>query len=888
MPHGRRYHGYRILGLLLVAAALWLETAGASAANTEHAASRHRVIPAAPAAADISPLNGGWKRLSVNAPQPVADAALAWDGADRVLFLFGGRASETTSDAFWAYRPSRTKAGAAGWLHPSVSGDRPDARAGATAVWDDRDGVLLVLDGARNGRETDSLYAYKPGRGVVGGRGGAVAGRWADVGAPGGPLRRAFHSVVWDSADGVMILFGGETNGVPLGDTWTYKPARGGLTPGTWTRLSVAGVAGVAGASGPAARQRAMAAWDAADGVMLLSGGTGYNGLFSDLWSFRPAKGRSRAAWTRLSATAPLGPRAGGAALWDSAGKRFLVFGGQIATPTPAPPAPPAPPALVVRQKGTSTPVSIATGAPLPSATSAPPSATAVPSATPSSTSTSTNTATNTPTQPANTATAVPSATPSPLPPTATATGTATGTAMATATLTGATTAIASSAMTTGAAALPGAASARAGLYSVSAGAGRGRGRAAYVTAGGVSYGDDLWSYSAGRRGLAAGSWHLLRQSGGPLARATGAVYDGADRSLLLFGGQSVSALGDVWSYPLVARDTSRWTLLDGGQPQARAGQAGAWDSRDGVLFIFGGYNSARLNDLWAYKPARGATGRWTLIPLVGPAARTEASLVWDSADNALLLFGGGDVGGSLNDVWAYRPAGDGTAPGRWTAVSVTGGAPSGRHLHSAVWDSANRQMLVFAGETGPTVLRDLWAFHLDNLAGARGHWSAPVSAAVPSARFAQAAVWDPSGSRMLLFGGVNGAGGFLDDLWAYYPGRGNAAGRWASLGTPGTPDARATTAAIWDGADNALVIFGGTGPGSIRNDTYAYRGSWSAPAYPGAPERRNGSTAVYDTVNNALLLYGGAGARGALNDLWQLGGYRPASRATSGGKSGK
>ena len=987
MPRGRRYHGYRILGPLLAAAALWLDTAGALAAGpapTGHSAlslparaPAGRSAASASAAPAASPLDGGWKRLPVNAPQPVADATLAWDGADRVMFLFGGRAAGATSGAFWAYRPARTKAGAAGWLHPSANGDQPGARAGAAAVWDDRDGVLLVLDGMQNGRETDALYAYKPGRGVVSGHGGATSGRWADVSAPGAPLRRAYHSAVWDSADGVMILYGGETNGLPLGDTWTYKPVKGGLTPGTWTHLSL---------TGPAARQRAMAAWDSVDGVMLLAGGTGYNGLFSDLWSFRPAGRRAHASWTRLAATTPLGPRAGGAALWDGADKRFLVFGGQVAAPTPTPAPTTASPALVVQPTGTVTSTATVppTVTPIPPTTTS--TATPIPSATPSNTST----ATNTPVPPANTATTAPSATPPPTPtntatpvPSATATNTATpaptNTVAASATPASTMVMAGTLVLRPAAANAPAASAARAAANErvlpatsvftgcmpefradarlhwerqgvcqyaptpagrpsrapvlaladtvaattgrLAAGApsrddtaslvnarnrrapvftsayaeiarvrvaGEGRPRDAYVTVQGMVYGDDLWSYAAGRRGLAAGSWQQSRQGGGPLARSATAVYDGADRALLLFGGQSVSALGDVWSYPLAGRGAGRWTSLDGGQPQARAGQAGAWDARDGVLFVFGGYTGARLNDLWAYKPARGVTGRWTLIPLVGPAARTEASLVWDSADNTLLLFGGADAGGSLNDVWAYRPVGDGTAPGRWIALSATGGAPSGRHLHSAVWDGANRQMLVFAGETGPTILRDLWSFHVDSLSKGRGHWSQLMTAATPAARFAQAAVWDPSGARMLVFGGVNGAGGFLDDLWAYSPGRGAAAGRWANLGTPGIPDARATTGAIWDGVDNALIIFGGTGAGSIRNDTYVYRGSWSALTRGGAPERRNGSTAVYDTVNNALLLFGGTGANGALNDLWQLGGYQPIPRTTSSNKGGK
>jgi hypothetical protein len=803
VSHGsrRRDYGFHILGLLLIATALCFATIGASGAFAAGPAqgARPAVPPRAPrpaaSPAAPSPLSGGWKRLTIDAPQPVAGGATAWDGADRVMFLFGGHDAAASGDAFWAYRPVSTTAGAAGWFRPATDGDGPTAVAGATAVWDDRDGVLLVFDGAQNGRETDSLYAYKPGRGIVTSRGEKTAGRWADVTATDGPLRRAYHNAVWDGADGVMIVFGGETNGVPLGDTWIYKPAKGGLTPGTWTHVA---------ANGPLARQQALAAWDSADRVLLLAGGSGYAGLLSDLWSFQPARGRAAALWTRLSAATPLGPRAGGAAAWDSAGKRLLVFGGQVAVPA----------ALAIQPTATAT----ATATPLATATGTPSAG------------------------PAATMTHVPptdilgaAATPTPVPPATTA--------------------------------------------------------APDATIQGTTYSDDLWSYAAGRRGLAGGTWRLVRGGGGPLARVSGAVYDDHDQALLLYGGQNISILGDLWSYPAAGRGAGRWALLNGGQPQARTGQAGAWDAHDGVMFIFGGYSGRRLNDLWAYKPARGAVGRWTMIPVTGPAPRTEASLVWDSADNALLLFGGAAASGALNDVWAYRPAGDGTATGRWTTLSAVGQLPPSRRLHSAVWDTVNRQMIVFGGAAGTAVLRDLWAFHVDSLAGARGHWQLLAGEATPPARLAQAAVWDPSGGGMLVFGGVNTAGAFLDDLWSYHPDGNGGAGAWTALGapgTPGTPDARATTAAIWDTPDNAMVIFGGTGPASIRNDVYAYRrdSGWSTIVRSNAPDRRNEATAVYDTVNNSLLLFGGIGPVDGFNDLWQLGGYQQAPRAT-GGASG-
>ena len=831
MP-ARLTHYVPFTAALAACLALLLGTTGALASGPAPRGATGAARPAVP-----SPVHGRWKSLPIAGPQPGSGTALAWDNADGVMFAFGGGTASGVNGDLWAYRPATTtKAAPAGWTHIVTSGYGPDARMGASAVWDSADGVLLVFDGTQSNRELNSLWAYKPGRG------GTAPGRWVDVTGPDAPFRRAYHSAVWDSADGVMLVFGGEANGLPLSDAWAYRPARGALTPGTWTRLPM----------GPVSRQGAAAAWDAADHLMFVAGGAGVSGLLSDLWTFRPSGHGAGGDWTRLASATPLGPREGAAAAWDAANGRLLVFGGQVPTPTALAgglaiaASPSVTPTAVVSPSATATVTPTDTATPSPTTTATPvPTSTAVPSNTATSTSTATNTSTATPT---DTATATNTTTPTP-----------TDTALPAATGTG-TSGTASHAMQ--------APRVRAGAPLVTA-------HAAYL--------NDLWSYTPGRHGLSAGRWKPLG-AGGPPARTSGAVYDDAQRALLLFGGQSVSGLGDLWTLPVSGRGVGHWSLLSGGSPQPRGGQASAWDAHDGVLFIFGGYSGAWLNDLWAYKAARGAAGRWTLITTpTGPGPRTEASLVWDSADNALLLFGGSNFQGSMNDVWAYKIAGDGAAAGHWSLLNASNG-PLARHLHTAVWDDKDHEMLVYAGETTTGVLRDLWAFRITDLKAGRGAWRQLMFQAPPTSRFAHTAVWDPADHQMLVFGGASGAGTFLGDLWAYRPDGQGGGTTWVNLGTPGTPDGRATAAAAWDQADNALIVFGGTGLKSLRNDAYAYHpgGQWQLLSSQGAPDRRNGATVVYDTVNGGVLLFGGAGSFGARNDLWQLGGTQTPPSAVS------
>jgi len=857
------------------------------------------------ARAALSPLTGGWHRVSLGGPPASTGAALAWDNAGGLLYLFGGRSAAGEEGSLWSYRPARAGAHAApaGWTALPAHGPAPGARAGASAVWDDADGAMLLFDGTARAREFDSLWSYKPAHG----RARAV---WTDLTSPTDPLHRAGHSAAWDARDRVMLVFGGESGGALLGDTWAYKPARGALAPGTWTRLATGGA--------PSPRQGATAVWDDADGAMLLLGGQGGvagQGLLSDLWAFRLSRGGGSGTWTRLSSTTPLGPRAGAAAVWDSAGRRMVAFGGQAPPPaTPTSIVPPTPTRTITTTATGAAPTSTrtpsATPTETPSSTSTSTS-TSTPTNTSSSTSTPTNTSTSSPT-PTGTNTSTPTSTNTSTPtstntstatstpsqtPTATASATNTSTASATNTPTNTATnapTIALSPTMTSTSGLP----ATVGFSRVASGQASSslgprslttlsrRNDLLLTSQGQTAYADDLWAYTPSIPSLSAhpggraggGTWRSLG-SGGPAARAAGAVYDGRDHTLLLCAGQSIALLGDVWSYGLGAPSRGQgagWRLADAGRPQARNGQSAAWDARDGVLFVFGGYSAGGyLDDLWAYRSLRGSNGHWALIALPHrPAARGEASLVWDSADGVLLLFGGADGRGPLNDTWAYAPAGDGTGPGRWTLFTAPT-IPPARRLHTAVWDDRDRVMLLVGGEAGTVVWPDLWAFRPTDMRSGRGDWSLLGNPTPLPARFAHAAVWDSTHGQMLVFAGLSAAASLRDDLWAYHPdrpGRAGSAGRWIPLGNAGSPDGRARPAATWDAADAALLLFGGSGLQGARADTYAYRpgGGWSAPRPGVPPAPRSGASAVYDPVRKALLIFGG-GDTTVYDDLWEL-----------------
>src|SRR5581483_12258711 len=97
------------------------------------------------------------------------------------------------------------------------------------------------------------------------------------------------------------------------------------------------------------------------------------------------------------------------------------------------------------------------------------------------------------------------------------------------------------------------------------------------------------------------------------------------------------------------------------------------------------------------------------------------------------------------------------SAHNAWSELSPTGQARSARAAHAAVWDAADGRMFVFGGMTDNTsYLDDLWSYDPSANAWGRVDEGAPS----PDARARHAAVWDPAGRRMLVFGGYRGLGG--------------------------------------------------------------------------------------------------------------------------------
>jgi len=224
----------------------------------------------------------------------------------------------------------------------------------------------------------------------------------------------------------------------------------------------------------------------------------------------------------------------------------------------------------------------------------------------------------------------------------------------------------------------------------------------------------------------------------------------------------------------------------------------------------------------------------WTQLPVTGgPSPRDYPSTVYDPGTNELILFGGlsrvGPCCISYNDVWVLSNAnGLGGSP-TWTllAPTLSQGAPPPRAVHSAIYDPQSNRMVIFGGGAfnGSTfeLFNDVWVLTNANGQGGIPTWIPLLpSGGSPAAREGHRAVYDAANNEMIMFGGGNnGIMSVPNDVWVLSDANGIGSNpRWTQLAPQGTiPSPRERFAVGYDPQSNHMTIFGGCC--YWNNDTY-------------------------------------------------------------------
>jgi hypothetical protein len=188
------------------------------------------------------------------------------------------------------------------------------------------------------------------------------------------------------------------------------------------------------------------------------------------------------------------------------------------------------------------------------------------------------------------------------------------------------------------------------------------------------------------------GTWTQEHPATSPAPRTGAAlVYDAASGQLLLFGGSSKIGteggyFGDTW----VWTGTTWLQLHPATSPPARHNADMIYDAADQDVVLFGGYDGQYLGDTWTWNGSA-----WTQLSTTASPGQVQAGwqMADDPATSQMLLFGG----------HRQRKGTNSGATWVWTGITWTelkpAASPFGRSYGSLTYDSATQQIILFGGQ---------------------------------------------------------------------------------------------------------------------------------------------------------------------------------------------
>jgi len=350
------------------------------------------------------------------------------------------------------------------------------------------------------------------------------------------------------------------------------------------------------------------------------------------------------------------------------------------------------------------------------------------------------------------------------------------------------------------------------------------------------------------------------------------------------------------------------WTELSPiGSPPIQDPHVANYDAANNRLIVYipgnPAINASWFNQVWVLTNANGLGGTpvWIKLNPIGspPTINLFASVVYDSATNRLIIYGGGGGFTSpvLSDVFVLSNAnGLGGTP-VWSQSSVTN--PQPRIQHTAVYNSQSNRLIAFGGDFAFFGTDQNDTRILSNASGtlSPSTWSTfSIPGSLPGIRTGHSAVYDDVNDRMIVFAGTNLIStccpyvlSDYDDVWVLS----NASGMggspaWAQL-TPmgGPPLKRSIHSAVYDPVNNRMVIFGGDHWDQAAQLNVKVGDLWQLSNANGMggtptwtqlmqlgtlPGARFYHTAAFDSAHQRMILLGGVDSTDTLsNRVWVL-----------------
>ena len=304
----------------------------------------------------------------------------------------------------------------------------------------------------------------------------------------------------------------------------------------------------------------------------------------------------------------------------------------------------------------------------------------------------------------------------------------------------------------------------------------------------------DIWEWDPANPG-----W-TNRTTTGPKPSARyghGMAYDTGRGLIVLAGGFDIATgngLADVWDWdPTTAAWTQRLTGSEPNLPAMRIYASLVTDSARNLLDLVAGlayfdqsatagpgnsqYGSAPSAEIWDLDPAAAVFTNRTPAQKPWPSARNSQAMAFCPATGKTYMFGGlveNNVEVALDDLWEW----DGTS---WVEVQ-TDVRPPARWSAAMAYDPFRKSLILFGGECNMGDVSGSYGFFLNDTwewNSSTRQWSQLYPAQNPDFRFSHGMVTDSVRAKVLLFGGGIGSGSPTYSVPVGYTDLSNAVWEW-------------------------------------------------------------------------------------------------------------
>ncbi|MEO8512924.1 MAG: kelch repeat-containing protein [Ignavibacteria bacterium] len=216
-----------------------------------------------------------------------------------------------------------------------------------------------------------------------------------------------------------------------------------------------------------------------------------------------------------------------------------------------------------------------------------------------------------------------------------------------------------------------------------------------------------------------------------------------------------------------------------------------------------------------------------------------------------------------------FALAGAGSINSQWSKLNTSGGIPHIKNA-SAVYDPSGNRMIVYGGRTATGVSSDIWSLNLTS-----NQWSqiTPVGGPNPPGRYTQNAFYDLNSNSMIIWAGQGDAGSLMNDVWYFEFSSNQWHLLWPDGNVGGAPLKRYGTASVYEPVTRRITTFAGFTTSGRFEDTWTFdvpTMQWFDRTNTPHPPKRCLHSGVYANDLGKFVIYAGQDDNGLRDDIWQ------------------